>query len=49
MICLYNNLGNAHLQEKYKRTASDSKRNLPDELLNKLYANYSIDNALKSP
>lgn len=49
MICLYNNLGNAHLQEKYKSTAWASKRILLDESLDKLYANYSIDNALTSP
>lgn len=49
MICLYNNLGNAHLQEKYISSASASKRNLPDGFFDKLYANYSMENALTSP
>ncbi|MDO5564994.1 MAG: hypothetical protein Q4F88_07180, partial [Eubacteriales bacterium] len=47
MICLYNNLGNAHLKKYNSRvSACESNRKYPDGFFDSLYANCSYENAL---
>lgn len=47
MICLYNNLGNAHLKEYNSRvSACENNRKYPDGFFDRLYANCLYENAL---